>query len=312
MAKFSTGLGGNLLSDLSKAVPKNEFQVRHIPLEDIIPNDKNEKFSMSDIEELKQSIKDVGLQQNLVVMPVGDKYKLLTGHRRFQALTELLAEGDKRFLSVPCLVKQIADIDLNISDESKEIYLLATTNAENRHNTLAENIELMRMLNQVYDEIEQNGGRINRKEELARRLGVSVSVVRDLKRIDKNLSPIFESDIQNNELPYRAALAATKLTQEQQEQMADEKGIKSLNDVTPEEIETYAAELKQKATVAHGAKKQYFIDRTALNEMKLPKCIEQAVQNAVPLNKSNYESAKKIISNIEKQYKKLAKLLIEE
>lgn len=60
-----------------------------------------------DIETLKANIAALGLQQNLVVLPIadGDKYEVVAGGRRLAAMKELSKEGKlAKDFPVPCLV----------------------------------------------------------------------------------------------------------------------------------------------------------------------------------------------------------------
>ncbi len=73
-------LGTGLFSDVSKALATSAFKVRHIPFESLNPNDAEHGFSLDGIEELAESIADVGLEQNLVVEDTGNGiYNILTG-----------------------------------------------------------------------------------------------------------------------------------------------------------------------------------------------------------------------------------------
>lgn len=56
----------------------------------------------AEIEELKRSIKDIGLSNPIRVEAVGDTYELIQGYRRFTAYRELFAEtGEERFARIP-------------------------------------------------------------------------------------------------------------------------------------------------------------------------------------------------------------------
>ena len=56
----------------------------------------------ADIDELKRSIKDIGLSNPIRVEAVGDTYELIQGYRRFTAYQELLEEtGEERFARIP-------------------------------------------------------------------------------------------------------------------------------------------------------------------------------------------------------------------
>lgn len=79
------------------------MRVQELPLDRIDTNPDNH-YSLSDIDELAESIAVVGLQQPLVVQAAGDRYLLLAGHRRREALEKLGRT------SAPCVV-QPADMD---------------------------------------------------------------------------------------------------------------------------------------------------------------------------------------------------------
>lgn len=75
--------------DMMNGMSKDEMirTNERIAFENIVPNVRNE-FKINDIEELANSIATVGLEQNLVVKETeqADKYLLVTGHRRLQAI----------------------------------------------------------------------------------------------------------------------------------------------------------------------------------------------------------------------------------
>lgn len=173
-------LGTGLFSEASKAVAAGTFRVQHIPIEALRPNDEEHGFSLEGIDELAESIADVGLEQNLVVEDRGDgTYNILTGRRRYYAIKKLLEQGSTKYKTVPCVVKRLEDIDLPLSDELKRVYAIVTTNAEQRKPTAADTAEMIRKLNTVYDALEAAGckpkGR--RRDYIASELGISTGTV---------------------------------------------------------------------------------------------------------------------------------------
>lgn len=81
----------------------NTMQVHDIPLAEIDENEDN-RYDQRNIDELAESIQVVGLQQPLVVQANGERYLLIAGHRRRNALALL---GRK---TAPCIVLA-ADLD---------------------------------------------------------------------------------------------------------------------------------------------------------------------------------------------------------
>lgn len=56
-----------------------------------------------------------GLNHSLVVRKLDNGlYELLSGERRYTALTKLVNEGNKTFALVPCKVIEVNDIDAEI------------------------------------------------------------------------------------------------------------------------------------------------------------------------------------------------------
>lgn len=65
------------------------------------------------MEELKSSIADHGVLQNLVVRAVGaDNFEILSGSRRFDAVRQLIDRGDfPSDTTLPCVVRDFSDAD---------------------------------------------------------------------------------------------------------------------------------------------------------------------------------------------------------
>ena len=86
-----------------------------VSIYDIGINPKN-KYTMSDIEKIKDSIYALGgVQQNVILVrcPEGaeHKYIALDGHRRLAASMELVEEGYKEFELIPAVIKGQIDTD---------------------------------------------------------------------------------------------------------------------------------------------------------------------------------------------------------
>lgn len=103
----------------------NKFDLVKIKIEDIVPFEHNaNKHPESQIDELVESIKEIGLLNPLLVCPNGDKYDLVGGHGRLEALKRLNVDV------VPCLVTK----EMSYEDASA----LAANLADNeiaRHST---------------------------------------------------------------------------------------------------------------------------------------------------------------------------------
>lgn len=109
---MSTGLLNSLMNAQSQtATPAGQqMQVVMIPSRNIIPNPENfEIYTLGDMENLRDDIRQNGLRQPLEVIPVeGDpnRYMLISGHRRLAACGILSTLGDTRFDTLPCLIRE--------------------------------------------------------------------------------------------------------------------------------------------------------------------------------------------------------------
>jgi ParB family chromosome partitioning protein len=78
---------------------------RAIPIEDIDPNPHQPRHDVGDISELTASIREKGLLEPILVRPVGSRFQIIAGERRFRAASEVgLAE-------LPCVVRDVGDAE---------------------------------------------------------------------------------------------------------------------------------------------------------------------------------------------------------
>ena len=87
-----------------------------------IERNKKNFYEIVNVDELAEDIKMNGLNHNLVVRKLDNgKYELISGERRYTALTKLVEEGNKIFALVPCKVIEANDIDSEIKELLKKI-----------------------------------------------------------------------------------------------------------------------------------------------------------------------------------------------
>ena len=130
-------LGEGLLNDASKDIIK----MRIVNLErDKIRKNPSNNYSINDIDSLAESIKNYGIASPLNVTKLeDDSYMLLGGERRITAIDKLIEDPNVQEWNedtlIPCVIKNLEEIDLPLSDEAKEQYALITTNKEARKYT---------------------------------------------------------------------------------------------------------------------------------------------------------------------------------
>ncbi len=152
-------VGSGLLSDVSKGSVL--MKITNIPRDKIVKNPKN-KYSISGIPSLAESIKQYGLVQPLHVAPAEEgKYLLLGGERRLTAIDLLIgdpaAEEWTEDTLVPCIVKGIDDVKLDLSPENKERYAIITTNKEGRVYTDGDTYMEIQEWKKIIDELREKG-----------------------------------------------------------------------------------------------------------------------------------------------------------
>lgn len=94
---------------------KEKRKLANIKLDKLFFGELNERLEPGDLEGLATSIKTVGVLEPLVVRPVGDRYEIIAGGRRYRAAS---IAG---LTSVPCQIKEVNDLEaLQISFQENE------------------------------------------------------------------------------------------------------------------------------------------------------------------------------------------------
>lgn len=318
MGKFNLGgaLGSDLLNETSKAMRiSQDFNVIPIDINLIDPSEDNEGMSLDDIEELAQSILDNGLDQNLVIIPADNgRYKCLSGHRRRLALLSLIEKGHNEFSNVPCLIKNIDDVKFNISQHGKEKFALLTTNIQRRNNTVADNLKLMQLADEVFEEMKQAGEPVGKRREwIAQTLGVSASTVRDLTAIDKKATEKVKQAIEEDKVPLTVATEIVQLPEEQQDKLIEEK--KEETPLSVSDVKEFVEKETKKKIVASTEEKPKKSDVYAvgleqdadefINKLKAQKKIRKTAY----LKKTDYDKVIIAQGIIFKQLEKIEKIL---
>lgn len=234
---FSSAGINNLLNNSSKS----RMKITMIPYEDIVRNEHNH-YSIEDIESLAASISDVGLREPLEVKALDDdRYMLIGGERRYTAIGQLRAEGSTRYDLVPCIVMDVQSIDLPLSDELKELYVLTTTNAEQREKTDYDLMLQVQNLSRIYTELKAAGYplRGRQRDMIADKLGISPTQVQRYSSINKHLDEDLKEDFKEGKMPLTVACAAAALPKEKQAVL---KGLTSeKEEITQKDVDQVAS-----------------------------------------------------------------------
>jgi ParB family transcriptional regulator, chromosome partitioning protein len=171
-----------------------EKKVLQINLEDILPNrfQPRLRFHEVAINELAESIKKHGVIQPIVVRPIGDKFEIIAGERRFKA-SQIAGKN-----TIPAIV---ADLD---DRNSAEVALIENVQREDL-TPIEEAVSYKKILDMGY----------LTQTELANKLGKEQSTVANKLRL-LNLHEDVQEALLDEEISERHARSLLKLNKEQQ------------------------------------------------------------------------------------------------
>ncbi len=193
----------------AKADSNAAGELKMLPLEALEPSSRN-FYRMCEIDQLADSIAANGLEQNLVVKAeTGGKYRIVTGHRRYQALLRLVSRG-VRIQTVPCIVRPAE------SDAQEMLRMIAS----NQYRELTD-YEKMVQVEQATTAVktlrsvkvaELGGIRLDgpTREVVSRLTGMSGPAVSKYAGIAEKLIPELKARMEQGLLPFTVAYAACR------------------------------------------------------------------------------------------------------
>ena len=212
--KFSINDG--MLNSISKNVKKvteleakEGFKLEYIDINKIHRSEKN-FYEIIDIDDLAEDIKINGLNHNLVVRPTENgTYELISGERRYTALSKLVNEGNKQFASVPCKIVELNDLDAEI--------VLIQANAQTRELSESEKLKQVQRLSELYKAKKANGEKVGKiREVIANDLKLSPTQVGRYERINNNLIQELKELLEQGNLSTSNASEFSTLSEESQ------------------------------------------------------------------------------------------------
>ncbi len=204
-----------------KAASADSFadSIKMLDVSEIMPN-KDNFYSVSDIELLAEDIERQGLKHNLVVAKDKDsgKYWLISGHRRLEAIKFLINEKRRQSTKVPCIIsgeKSQAECRLDL------IMLNATQRKYTDKEVMSEYEQLTETLKQLESEGKKLGGRM--RDVMAKILNVSKSQVGKIDNIKHNAVPAVEQAVKSGKMSISTANEVARLSPEKQKDIAEKK-----------------------------------------------------------------------------------------
>ncbi len=177
---------------------------------------KENFYSLSEIELLADDIERQGLKHNLVVCKDsgGDGYWLISGHRRYSAVKLLIEQDRLTSTLIPCYVdgeRTEAEARLNL------IMLNATQRKYTDAETMAEYEMLKQTIQQLEDEGKHIKGRV--REIIANTLQVSPAQVGKIENIRNNAIAEVDEAVKNGEMSISTANEVAKLSPDKQQEL---------------------------------------------------------------------------------------------
>ena len=144
--------------------------VMNIDIDHIVPNPRQPRADMVNLEDLAASIKEKGIAQPVIVRRVGDKYELVAGERRWRAAKKA------GFKSIPAITRAYTD------EDSLEIALIENIQREDLN--AMEEAEAYAKLSQEFNLTQ---------DEIAKKVGKNRSTVANTLRLLELPDPIQKS-----------------------------------------------------------------------------------------------------------------------
>lgn len=236
----SIPLGAGNFAPVSLELMANSLDVRYIPY-DKLRVDAANTYSCNPeyIHDLAESIEDIGLQQPLVVVKASDDvYDILAGQCRYLAIKEMIDNGKDTYMNVPCHEVDLDGIKLDISNDLKKEYIIASTNAV-REKTDSDRLLDVEKLGKVYAALKREEKKAvgRQRDFIAQATGMAPRTVQNLMTVNK-LPEALKEAVTENQVPVNAAVKLAQLPEEQQKEIEEAITTQQL-DLTAENLDAY-------------------------------------------------------------------------
>lgn len=241
MAKKAFNIGDYLKTDnVSKS---DTEQIVRIDLDRIDPDPAN-FYSLEGIDELAGNIELIGLQQPLRVRPEGDRFVVISGHRRRAAILLIRDGGSEQFAQgVPCIVEYG-----EATPAMRELRLIYA-NSSTRVMSAAEISKQAERVTELLYQLKEQGvefpGRM--REHVAQACQVSESKLARLHAIRKNLIDVYRLSFDAGELTENNAYLLSRESQTTQRGVFTRIGP-TASGLTANELEAVIASARNRKT----------------------------------------------------------------
>lgn len=219
MAKFDLGAFAQTLRTVPDSGTVGSERIEYIPLDQLHEDSRN-FYAVSGVDELAANIQLCGLMDPLRVSKAEDGYTIVSGHRRFAALS-LLAKDDPRFAQAACIVDPGTE-----SPQMQELRLIYA-NADTRRMSSADIARQAERVQELLYELKEQGvdfpGRM--RDHVAEACKISKSKLSRLEAIRSHLAPdirkAYWDGPEKGRLNEAAAYSLSRLPEDYQRQVVD-------------------------------------------------------------------------------------------
>ena len=209
--------GFDLASVLGSVSKLGTEQIVLLPL-DLIDPDPENFYSLEGLDELAGNIELMGLLDPLRVRPNGERYTVVSGHRRRAAILLIRDGGSKQFAEgVPCIVEYGEASDA--MRKLRLIYANASTRQLSSADLSRQAEEVTRLLYELQEQGVKFPGRM--RDHVAQACGVTKSKIARLHAIRENLVPELLVYYDMGQLVEDAAYQLSRMPKDIQEALSD-------------------------------------------------------------------------------------------
>ena len=216
-----TGKGLDLAAVLGGGAEHGPDQIVLLPV-DLLDPDPENFYSLDGLDELAGNIELLGLMDPIRVRPNGERYTIVSGHRRRAAILLIRDGGSEQFKDgVPCIVEYGA------ASEAMRKLRLIYANSSTRQLTSAEQSKQAEEVTRLLYELKEQGvefpGRM--RDHVAQACGLTKSKIARLHAIRENLKPELLNCYDQGLINESAAYELQKLPMDVQRYLAGKKKV---------------------------------------------------------------------------------------
>ena len=219
--------------DLTKAIGFDAVskldtrEIEMIPIDKIDVNENN-FFVVDDVQDLKESIEVNGVLQPINVVQAGDRFRIIAGHRRFKAASELGLE------TIPAIV-------LPEMSEAMEQLALIQTNTTARELSYPEKMEAAKQLKTILINLKEEGVELPGKlrDIMAEQLEISRTELARMNVIENGLSDAWKEKLREGKINAHCAYALARVSAEDQNEIFEKVESGEIKYLYPDDIKNF-------------------------------------------------------------------------